>query len=216
MESRWRFWQFLDSAFPTGGFAHSGGLEAARQHGEISGRAGLEAWITTSLRQLAHASLPWVCTAHREPHRIHELDDLSDAFLTNHVANRASRLQGSALVLAADRALGARLPDSSEPLPFQHLAPLFGALARHLGFPLDDTARGFVFIQLRGWVAAAVRLNIVGPLAGQAVQAAVSNHADRATELGLSLSLDDLAQTAPLLDLWQGTQDRLYSRLFQT
>jgi urease accessory protein UreF len=30
------------------------------------------------------------------------------------------------------------------------------------------------------------------------------------------LSLDDLAQTTPLLDVWQGAQDRLYSRLFQS
>ncbi|KAB2673485.1 MAG: urease accessory protein UreF, partial [Verrucomicrobia bacterium] len=29
----------MDSAFPTGGFAHSGGLEAARQHGEVTGRS---------------------------------------------------------------------------------------------------------------------------------------------------------------------------------
>ena len=29
-------------------------------------------------------------------------------------------------------------------------------------------------------------------------------------------NLRDVAQTAPLLDLWQGAQDRLYSRLFQT
>ena len=27
---------------------------------------------------------------------------------------------------------------------------------------------------------------------------------------------EHLAQTAPLLDLWQGGQDRLYSRLFQS
>jgi len=31
-----------------------------------------------------------------------------------------------------------------------------------------------------------------------------------------SLSLDDIAQTAPSLELWQGAQDRLYSRLFQS
>jgi len=31
-----------------------------------------------------------------------------------------------------------------------------------------------------------------------------------------TLTLDDLAQTSPLLDLWQGAQDRLYSRLFQS
>ena len=29
-------------------------------------------------------------------------------------------------------------------------------------------------------------------------------------------TLDDIAQTAPLLELWQGAQDRLYSRLFQS
>ena len=26
----------------------------------------------------------------------------------------------------------------------------------------------------------------------------------------------EAAQTAPLLEIWQGTQDRLYSRLFQS
>jgi urease accessory protein UreF len=31
-----------------------------------------------------------------------------------------------------------------------------------------------------------------------------------------TLTLEDLAQTSPLLDLWQGAQDRLYSRLFQS
>jgi urease accessory protein UreF len=31
-----------------------------------------------------------------------------------------------------------------------------------------------------------------------------------------NLQLDDPAQTSPLLDLWQGAQDRLYSWLFQS
>ncbi len=31
-----------------------------------------------------------------------------------------------------------------------------------------------------------------------------------------SLILDDIAQTAPLLEIWQGGQDRLYSRLFRS
>src|SRR5437764_980339 len=34
-------WQLIDSAFPTGGFAHSSGLEAAWQHGEVRGRTEL-------------------------------------------------------------------------------------------------------------------------------------------------------------------------------
>src|SRR5438270_9320121 len=39
--SDWVIWQLVDSAFPGGGFAHSAGLEAALQLGEINGRAGL-------------------------------------------------------------------------------------------------------------------------------------------------------------------------------
>ena len=71
-------------------------------------------------------------------------------------------------------------------------------------------------MQLRGTLAAAVRLNIVGPMEGQAIQFDLSAEADAVVRLGTTLGLDDLAQTAPLLDLWQATQDRLYSRLFQS
>ena len=37
-DNQWLLWQLADSAFPTGGFAHSGGLEAAWQNGEVSNR----------------------------------------------------------------------------------------------------------------------------------------------------------------------------------
>ena len=51
---------------------------------------------------------------------------------------------------------------------------------------------------------------------GQALQSGQSALADAiAAECGL-LTLEDAAQTAPVLDLFQGTQDRLYSRLFQS
>ena len=35
MGSPWRVLQLADSGFPTGGFAHSGGLESAVQHGSV-------------------------------------------------------------------------------------------------------------------------------------------------------------------------------------
>ena len=212
----WTFWQFIDSSFPTGGFAHSGGLEAARQHGEVTGRAGLEGWIEASLAQLAHAALPWVCAAHREPERLADIDALCEAFLSNHVANRGSRLQGRALWSAVERGFGAVVIEGLALPEFSHGAPVFGALCARMGFDEAMSARGHVFVQLRGWIAAAVRLNIVGPMAGQAVQASMASRAEEATRLGMRVPVDAAAQTAPMLDLWQGTQDRLYSRLFQT
>jgi urease accessory protein len=39
---------------------------------------------------------------------------------------------------------------------------------------------------------------------------------DRALERAEGLSIDEAAQTAPLIDLWQAAHDRLYSRLFQS
>ncbi len=71
-------------------------------------------------------------------------------------------------------------------------------------------------MQLRSNIAAAVRLNIVGPMEGQTIQFELSTEAESVVTQGLTLSLEDMAQTNPLLDLWQGTQDRLYSRLFQS
>jgi urease accessory protein len=208
----WLVWQLVDSAFPTGGFAHSGGLEAAWQHGEIRNRGELRGWLETSLQQIARASVPFVNAAHSEPERLEELDQICDAFTSNHVANRASRLQGRAFLAAVDRVFD----QQRSALVFGHLAPVFGATTRDLGMCHDEAVRLFVFLHLRGAVGAAIRLNIIGPMEGQATQHQLTRRAERAVECGRSLTLDDLAQTAPLLEMWQSSQDRLYSRLFQS
>src|SRR5260221_13578088 len=102
-ENNWLIWQLIDSAFPTGGFAHSLGLEAAWQHGEVRNRAELISFIEASLQQLGHAALPFVPAAFDEPKKLAEFDQLCDAFTTNHVANRASRAQGRAVLTAMER-----------------------------------------------------------------------------------------------------------------
>jgi len=76
--------------------------------------------------------------------------------------------------------------------------------------------RMYFFNQLRTLLAAAVRLNIVGPMESQVLSHRLAPTAETILLACEELTLDDIAQTAPLLDLWQGTQDRLYSRLFQS
>ena len=212
-------WQLADSAFPTGGFAHSAGLEAAWQQGEVRNGGGLRDWLSASLQQVAHVALPFVNAAHTEPGRLDEFDRLCDAFTSNHVANRASRLQGRALLLAVERIFKSEIrnPRSEvERLPFTHLAPVFGAMTRRLNIPHQDAVRLFVFLHLRSAVAAAVRLNVVGPMEGQVIQSQLCEQAEAVAGRSLAFTLDDLAQTAPLLEIWQIAQDRLYSRLFQS
>ncbi len=53
----WLIWQLADSSYPAGGFAHSSGLEAAWQQGEVTGD-GLADYIQASLTQLGHSQLP--------------------------------------------------------------------------------------------------------------------------------------------------------------
>jgi urease accessory protein len=209
-------WQLVDSAFPTGGFAHSSGLEAAWQHGEIRGRAELTAFIETSLDQLGQAALPFVMAAFDAPEKLDEFDSLCDAFTANHVANRASRAQGRALLTAVERVFESEIRNPKSELPCVHFAPVFGFCLKHLNVSRETTARMFFFNHLRAVLAAAVRLNIVGPMAAQMLQRKLSGHAETVRKACERLTPDQIAQTAPLLDLWQGAQDRLYSRLFQS
>jgi urease accessory protein len=160
--------------------------------------------------------LPFLNAAHAEPQRLAELDQLCDGFTLNHVANRASRVQGKALRVAVERIFGVCLEEGSAQPQYWHLAPVFGALSRALAVPHGDAVRLFVFFHLRGVIAAAMRLNIVGPMEGQAIQFQLSARAEAVAQRGATLGLEDLAQTTPLLDLWQGAHDRLYSRLFQS
>jgi len=270
----WLLWQLADSAFPIGSFAHSAGLEAAWQHGEVRNRAELLSFIEASLHQLGHSALPFVTAAYALPEHLEEFDQLCDVFTTNHVANRASRLQGKASFAAVERIFavadrraseastcstqeswGAHAPSrvavgapptalasarnvgqasslsgdalTSSPqslnwagwkpaLRFAHYAPVFGAVTSKLGIERETGTRLFFFCHLRAWLAAAVRLNIVGPMDAQTIQLGLAPRAEEIRAQCDPLTLDDLAQTSPLLDLWQGTHDRLYSRLFQS
>lgn len=214
--SGWLIWQLIDSAFPTGGFAHSSGLEAAWQHGEVCGREELVSWIEASLSQLGHAALPLVLAAFDEPEKLSEFDQLCDAFTSNHVANRASRAQGRAFLTAVERVFKSETRNPKSEIRFAHFAPMFGTCLRRLEISRETTGQMFFFNHLRGALAAAVRLNIIGPMEAQMLQQKLSPKAEAILGQCKSLPLDEIAQTAPLLDLWQGAQDRLYSRLFQS
>lgn len=211
--SPWRLWQLADSAFPAGGFLHSNGLESARQHGVLRHRDDLPAFLETSLRQVTRTALPLVNTAHGDPDQLPRWDTLCDAWTSNHVANRASRLQGRAFARAVAHAF--QLPELGSPAP-GHFAPVFGAALARLDIPRAATVQLFLFLHLRSMVSAALRLNLVGPLEAQRIQDRLTPAADDLASRSMNLTLDDLAQTAPLIDLWQGAHDRLETRLFHT
>lgn len=137
------------------------------------------------------------------------------------MANRASRVQGRAFLATCERAFPlpalAELSASlREKKACFHHAPVFGAALRLLGIELADMQRLWLHFALRGPVSAGVRLGILGPYQAQAIQDRLAPALEEARAAGENLGWQDLAQTAPLLDLFQGNHDLLYSRLFQS
>ncbi len=190
-------------------------MEAAWQHGEIREVAELTSFLEASLWQTACGMIPFLAVAHEAPERLEEWNRRCDVFLSNHVANRASRLQGRAFLNSAARIFGSAMAVAPS-YDGSHFAPSFGAAARSLGVSSEMTAELFLFQCLRGLVAAAIRLGIAGPMEAQAAQHRLAPRAREMLLLTQDLNVNDAANTAPLLDIWQGNQDRLYSRLFQT
>ncbi len=235
-------WQLVDSAFPTGAFAHSLGLESAWQHGEVVSRDDLRRFVEATILQAASGALPLVNAAHNEPARLTEWDALNDAFPTNAVANRASRQQGRTLLASAARifasstldALHARVtstPNSQSPTPKErstpnaqtttptlcaHVAPLTGAVFGALGVSLDTTQRVALFVAARGVLSAAVRLGVTGSYDAQRLQSESAGFSATVLARYRDATPIDLAQTAPFIDILQGAHERLYSRLFQS
>jgi urease accessory protein len=219
--TRWRILQIADSGFPTGGFAHSAGLEAAVHLGEVRTVTHFDAVLRAYLWNVGHASLPFVAAAHEARESTWALCDLMDACLTSHVANRASRTQGRAFLATsaevfeessiAELAAKARSREARS-----HLAPLFGATLRILGIAHLEALALHLQLALRGMTSAAVRLGVVGPLEAQRLQVRHGATLDAVLQECSVLRPEQASSVAPLLDLFGATHDAMYSRLFQS
>ncbi|KAI4305866.1 hypothetical protein L6164_029202 [Bauhinia variegata] len=222
---QWSEWQLLDSLLPTGGFAHSFGLEAAVQSRLVSGPDELKSFVIHVLENTGSLLLPFVYSAAKTPdlETWHKLDKILDATLTNEVSRKASMAQGSALMRVASSVFS-EVPSlktmrqtslGSGAVSFHH-APIFGLICGALGFDSITSQRAYLFITMRDVVSAATRLNLVGPLGAALLQHQIAITAEAILEKWMNRPVEEACQTAPLLDTVQGCHGYLFSRLFSS
>lgn len=211
-----RLWQLIDSALPTGFFAHSQGLEAWSQAGGVPGSAAVRAFAEVSMQQFSSQAVPFLQQAHADRDGWFAADLDYDRCLTNHVANRASRSQGQALLRTTAEAFDRpELDAARRSLRHSggHAIPAFGAVCATLSIAVQTAVQAAGFCQLRDLLSAAVRLGVIGPNAAQRLQAELGPMITDLTEQAMPWPG---CQSQPLFDLVQAGHDRLYSRLFSS
>jgi urease accessory protein len=108
--------------------------------------------------------------------------------------------------------------DPDVPLVHAHLGPLFGAVARLVGLTLRQAAYVFMLSHVKALVSAAVRASMFGPYQAQKVlgstevQRLITHVIDREWET----QVEEASQTMPVMDLWFGRHELLYSRIFNS
>ncbi|GJN19079.1 hypothetical protein PR202_gb06316 [Eleusine coracana subsp. coracana] len=178
----------LDSLLPTGGFAHSYGLEAAMQSRMVNNQEDLRSFVIQILENTGSLLLPFVYYACKSPYSTTwvKLDQLLEATLTNEVGRKASASQGSALLRVAASVFTEiqALQDlrqmfiGSKNVSFHH-APIFGLICGLIGFDSETAQRSYMFVTMRDVISAATRLNLIGPLAASVLQHKVALDAER-------------------------------------
>jgi len=214
-----------DSALPIGSFAFSSGLESFVQHLPTSSGSSqdiLYHFLRESLRSLAYTTLPFVNAAHSAFSEAVALDDHFDATTTCPVARRASLAQGKALLTIWEKAF---LEDKSIAEDYRlsvksgtggHFGVAWGVVCGQCNISKERCMYVFLLNHAKAVVSAAVRLSLVGPYQAQKILAALQTRQllrDVLDEVR-NLGIDDAGQTWALLDIYQGRQEILYSRVF--
>lgn len=196
--------QMADSALPVGGFVYSQGLESAAALGLVSA-ATLGGYLEGVLEQAAGFELPYLNEFYGENDPRQTSEDYDASFLSPWI-HQASLSQGRSL---------SRLWGWSGGGCGHYLAVL-GRGLRSEGWLLESVQRLYLHMVMRDQISAAIRLNLVGPLQAAALQKSLHLHTEKQRCRFASAGRDQAARCGPLLDLIQGSHQRLYSRLFQS
>ena len=212
-----------DTAFPSGGFAFSNGMEGLAATGAPLDGAGLSGVLTAVLRHrwapCDRIALALAWRAGGDISRLAAIDRAMEAATLPEPLRQGSRRNGAALLAAHVRldtrgaaALQAALGDDSL---LGHLAVLQGTLWRQSGLDQATAIQVGGYTMANGMVSAAVRLGCLGTLAAQrALGDALPLIATLAALPIAEADLEHLAGALPWLDAACARHQTASLRLF--
>jgi urease accessory protein len=225
--------QLSDSAFPSGRYTLSHGLEPLAQSGRLptpSAPSQLLSVLSDSIRlAVAPSDGVALACAHCALHADGDVDlallQGADQRLTAVKIARdqreASRRTGRALLDAALLAFGgAALRQLSELVgesrtPGNH-AVVLGLIAAALGVPRSDAVAGELYAFASGWLSAAVRLGLSDHQTAQALLHAVRHVIVASALRALDGGVGEISACTPLLDVMSMRHEQADVRLFAT
>ena len=209
-----------DGRLPSGGHAHSGGLEPQITAGRVRDVGTLDGFLRGKLATGGLVSAAFAAATCADVTRHAELDAGLDARTPSPALRKASRAQGRAL-LRAGRAMWPAAAGGREKSPAAaggremwpvaavgrepHQPIALGALAAAAGLTPEEAAVAAAHGMITGSASAAVRLLGLDPYAVHALLARLAPECDRIAAAAAERSgapVDDLpAAGAPLLDI---------------
>jgi urease accessory protein len=197
--------QIVDSAFPSGAYAHSLGLEGLYALGEVDLEAHLRLVLTNGLERI---ELPVVRLAFQGDNA-GALDAVMDVVLPVKEARVASRSIGRGFLRAVD---GVRRCE----VDAEHHAVVFGVVLRAWRLDLDDGLQVYAFQALRQQLSAAQRLGKIGQSAMQDLLHGLKPAVCSSVERSYAVTLDEIGGFAPWLDLAGMAHEHQFARLFRS
>jgi urease accessory protein len=201
--------QISDSSFPSGGYAHSCGLEGLYARGEVDLEGHLRFVLGNGLARL---ELPIVREAFDAmgTEALLELDLLMDVLLPVREFRLASRSVGRSFLRAATHVREGALQD----VGVEHHAVVFGAVLRDWQIDLDAGLAVYAWQALRQQLSAAQRLGKIGQSGVQDLLHRLKPAVSAAAETSRSIPREALGVFSPWLDLAGMAHEHQFARLF--
>ena len=96
--------------------------------------------------------------------------------------------------------------------------PIWAVVTAAMGISVRDSAYAFLLNHAKAVLSAAVRASMVGPYQAQTVLAGywLRQVIPRFLDENWEVPVEDAGQGVPMMDLWIGRHEMLYSRIFNS